>query len=223
MSVSLEAILADTKAPLLVEAARKALEVEAHRRQEFREWISEDVKAEFINGQIIVHSPVKRKHRVASELLFQLVNIFVRLKKLGEAGHEKAMVSLTRNDFEPDIAFWSNEKAAQFNDDTMFHPAPDFVVEILSKKTSKNDRTVKFEDYARHGVKEYWIIDPNKQIVEQYGLLTDLDSAYLLYGKFVPGHDITSLAIPGFTIPVKAIFDEAANLEALRALLKQEG
>lgn len=222
MSISLEAILADTKAPLLVEAARKALEAEALRRQEFREWVEEDVKAEFINGQIVVHSPVKRRHRIASELLFQLINIFVRLKKLGEAGHEKAMVSLTRNDFEPGIAFWSKEKSAQFDDETMFHPAPDFVVEILSKKTAKNDRNIKFEDYARHGVREYWIIDPNKQVVEQYGLLTEMDSSYLPYGKFVPGQDITSLAIPGFTIPVKAIFDEAVNLEALQDLMKKE-
>lgn len=220
MSISLEAILADTKAPLLVEAARKALAEEARRRQEFREWVAEDMKAEFIGGEIVVHSPVKRRHRIASELLFQLVNIFVRLKKLGEAAHEKAMVSLTRNDFEPDIAFWSKEKTAQFDDETLFYPAPDFVVEVLSKKTAKNDRHIKFEDYARHGVREYWIIDPNKQVVEQYGLLTELDSTYLPYGKYVPGQDISSLAIPGFTIPVLAIFDEAANLAALQTLIQ---
>jgi len=221
MSLTVEAILKEPQAPLLVEEAQKALEEEARRRQEFRAWLTEDIKAEFINGQVVVHSPVKRRHRRASEMLFQLVNIFVCKKKLGEAGHEKAMVALTRNDYEPDICFWGNEKATQFNDDTMFHPAPDFVVEILSKKTQKRDRTIKFEDYSRHGVKEYWIIDPVRQTVEQFGLLTEKDTSFVPYGKLAPGEDITSLSIPGFTIPVKAIFDEAANLEALEALMKK--
>ena len=62
----------------------------------------------------------------------------------------------------PDICFWSKEKADGFLDDQMIFPAPDFVVEILSKSTTKNDRTIKHQDYAAHGIREYWIIDPNR-------------------------------------------------------------
>jgi len=80
------------------------------------------------------------------------------------------MVELTRNDYEPDLCFWGKEKSAGFTDETMLHPAPDFVVEILSKKTAKTDRTTKFQDYADHGVPEYWIIDPRIKTVEQYWL-----------------------------------------------------
>lgn len=219
MTNLLAAVLNDPTAPTIVEAARKALEDERHRRAEFREWISEDMKAEFINGEIVMHSPVKRKHLQVSDLLYRLLSLYVDLKKLGATAHEKAMIALTRNDYEPDICFWGNEKAATFNDETMLHPAPDFVVEILSRRTTKIDRTIKFQDYAQHGVREYWIIDPNKQLVEQYGLLTETDTVYLPYGKFSPGEDLRSIAIPGFIIPVAAIFDAQANLQAVKTLI----
>jgi Uma2 family endonuclease len=213
-------LLNNPSAALIVESVQQTLREEAQRRQEFREWVDDSVKAEFINGEVMLHSPVKRRHLIASSLLHRVLSIFVDLQKLGATAHEKAMISLTRNDYEPDICFWSNEKSVQFSDDTMLHPAPDFVVEVLSKRTSKVDRTIKFQDYARHGIREYWIVDPNKQTVEQYALLVETDTEYLPYGKFSPGQDITSVAIPGFTIPVAAIFDAEANLLALQDLIQ---
>ncbi|MBI5916443.1 MAG: Uma2 family endonuclease [Bacteroidetes bacterium] len=219
MSVTLEAIMQEPAAPLLIERAQLALKDETRRRQEFREWVTEGVKAEFINGAVVLHSPVKRRHRLASDLLFRLVSVFADIWKVGEAAHEKAMISLTRNDYEPDICFWSSDKTADFDDDTMLHPAPDFIVEILSKKTQKHDRTTKFKDYAFHGVREYWIIDPNKKIVEQY-LLPIGAKEYEEIGKFDETRRISSFAIPRFEIPVAAIFDNEANLAALLEMAK---
>ncbi len=54
---------------------------------------------------------------------------FVNKNNLGEVGAEKVMIALTRNDYEPDISFFSKEKASKFTDDQMLFPAPDFVVE----------------------------------------------------------------------------------------------
>jgi Uma2 family endonuclease len=138
---------------------------------------------------------------------------------MGEARHEKAMVGLTRNDYEPDICFWKKEKTANFNDDTLIYPAPDFVVEVISKRTQRTDRSIKFQDYALHGIREYWIIDPFKKIVEQYGLLVETDTEYLPYGKFTAGEHITSIVLPEFSIPVKAIFDSEANLRAIAEMM----
>ncbi len=102
-----------------------------------------NIKAEFINGEIIIHSPVKRGHLRCSGNLFKLLDTYVAINNLGETSYDKGMIALTRNDYEPDICFWRNEKAAHFTDETMLHPAPDFVVEVLSKKTAKIDRTIK--------------------------------------------------------------------------------
>jgi Uma2 family endonuclease len=220
MTDLLAAVMNDPNAPGIIEAAVAAMTDEQRRRAEFREWVTEEVKAEFINGEVLLHSPVKRRHLVASSHLYRLVSVYVDVHKLGATGHEKAMVSLSRNDYEPDICFWASAKADLFDDDTMLHPVPDFVVEILSKRTAKIDRTIKFQDYAQHGVREYWIIDAQKQIVEQYGLLIETDRAYIPYGKFSPGEDIVSIAIPGFTIPVAAIFDEQINLQTLQGFFK---
>jgi Uma2 family endonuclease len=220
MEITVSEILKSPGAVLIYQEMQTILNDEALRREEFREWLTEDVKAEFINGEIVLHSPVKRGHRLASGRLFKLLDTFAIIQKAGEVAAEKALIALTRNDYEPDICFWDNEKAASFDDNTMLHPAPDFVVEILSPSTKKHDRETKFEDYALHGVREYWIIDPDKQCIEQYALLTPKDTSYLPYGKFFPGQDIKSIVLPDFEIPVAAIFDEKANFEALKKLMK---
>ena len=157
-------------AKLVIERAQAILADESKRRRAFREWLCDDVKAEFINGEVIMHSPVKRRHLDATQNLLTLLRVFVHLHDLGAVDSEKALVGLTRNDYEPDICFWNSETARSFQDDQMEHPAPDLIVEILSKSTTGRDRGVKFEDYAAHGVLEYWIIDPVRKSVEQYQL-----------------------------------------------------
>lgn len=215
-----ERIMRQTTAPLLVEQLNERIAEEHARRLSFYEWIDEQTKAEFINGEVVVHSPVRRKHWKIKDLFSSLLSIYVRINKLGVVGTEKVMISLTRNDYEPDIVFFKAEKAAAFEEDQVLFPAPDFVVEVLSKKTQKADRTTKKEDYAAHGIPEYWIIDPDKQRIEQYLLLNPTDKVYFEPYIYLRDEDITSKAIPGFTIPVKAVFDEQVNMEALQGLMK---
>ena len=203
---------------LIINRVQAMLNDEKKRRQSFYEWLTDDVKAEFINGEVIMHSPVKRRHLRASKRLFRLLLDYVEAKGLGEADVEKALVTLTRNDYEPDICFWRKEVADTFDDETMQHPAPDLVVEILSKGTAKRDRGIKFEDYAAHGVREYWLVDPIRQTVEQF----QLDEAFMAFdavGNFHLNDSITALTVTGFTIPVRAIFEQEANSEALKSLL----
>ncbi|MFN8354253.1 MAG: Uma2 family endonuclease [Spirosomataceae bacterium] len=214
-----EKILASPDAFRQIEELNTAMKDEKRRRHEFREWITPSIKAEFINGEIILHSPVKRKHWKITDLLSSLLSVYVRYNNLGVVGTEKVMVALTRNDYEPDLVFFSKEKAETFNDDQMLFPAPDFVVEILSKKTAAKDRGIKKQDYAAHGIREYWIIDPNRQEIEQYVLLSPNDDTYLPARVFTLDHYIDSFAIKGFEIPVAAIFDPAANMEALQEIL----
>ncbi|MEZ4829099.1 MAG: Uma2 family endonuclease [Bacteroidia bacterium] len=148
--------------------AHTILEEEQRRRREFYEWVTPDIKAEFINGEIIVHSPVRRAHWKITDLLSRLVSIYVSIHQLGVVGTEKVMISLTRNDYEPDLVFFRKEIADQFSEDQTLFPAPDFAVEILSPKTAAIDRGAKRLDYAAHGVSEYWIIDPVKMCIDQY-------------------------------------------------------
>lgn len=140
---------------------------------------------------------------------------YVGKHRLGLVGYEKLLVSLSRNDFEPDLCFFRQERAEQFLPDQMRFPAPDLVLEILLESTEQRDRGIKMEDYAGHSVGEYWLIDPEKEIVEQYLLEGD---AFVLYLKLNSG-TLQSAVIDGFTIPVRAIFDEEIHRQALAGLL----
>jgi len=197
---------------------RTTLSEERKKRRQFYDEVREDQKAEFINGEVIVHSPVRIEHNITGKLLLRFMDIYVQIRSLGFVGYEKMMISLTRNDYEPDVCFWSKKKSVKFKPGQMKFPAPDFIAEVLSPSTENNDRTIKFEDYAAHGVKEYWIIDPAYQVVEQYFLDA---GQYRLHVKADSGI-LKSRAVKGFVIPVAALFDEKENLAALRAILKKD-
>lgn len=218
--ITVEKIMRQPNLPQLISDITAAYAEEHARRLSFYEWIDENKKAEFINGQIVIHSPVKRKHWKITDLFSSLLSIYVRIKSLGVVGTEKVMIALTRNDYEPDIVFFNAAKAALFEEDQVLFPAPDFVVEILSKSTQKVDKTIKKDDYAAHGIQEYWIIDPNKQQISQYLLLKPTDKTYFEPYTYRMGEDITSKVIEGFTIPIAAIFDEKENVLALQELMK---
>jgi Uma2 family endonuclease len=192
-----------------------ALGEEQRQREHFIETVREDQKAEFINGEVVVQSPAKYQHTTTVTHLLTLLHAFVSARGLGVAGTEKMLVSLSRNDYEPDMCYFSESKAALFTGDQMRFPAPDLVVEVLSPSTEHTDRTIKFEDYAAHGVGEYWIIDPETESVEQYALAGE---RYELAMKSRSGQ-LTSVVVPGFEIPVRAIFDKDENLKTLKALL----
>ncbi len=208
-------LLQSPQLPLIARELETILAAEQEKRQRFYDEITETQKAEFINGEIIVHSPVKLRHDRASANLFILLNSYVRRHNLGYVGHEKLLVSLTRNDYEPDICFFGQAKAQTFSADQTKFPAPDLVAEVLSNSTQAIDRGVKFEDYALHGVGEYWLVDPNQENVEQYLLQENL---YQLAVKVKQGL-IQSNLVNGFEIPVRAIFDPAQHLAALQRIL----
>ena len=202
--------------PEYVEELKARLRREARQRRAFYEKITEDDKAEFINGEIVFHSPVNLRHLKAAKRLLVLMDAYVGRNDLGFVGYEKMLIALSRNDYEPDICYFGRDKADAFTPCQMRFPAPDLVVEVLSISTESRDRGVKFEDYAAHGVGEYWLVDPDTETIEQYRLG---DSGYELVMKSRSG-EIESSVLAGFIIPVRAVFDEdshRATLDAIRA------
>ena len=182
---------------------QEAVEIEKAKRQEFYDLIHENINAEFINGEIILHSPVMRRHwKVSSSLSARLIS-HVEDNDLGEVGVEKVMIRLTRNDYEPDIVYFGKAKSSLFTERQLLFPAPDLIVEILSESTKLNDRTIKFDDYARHDVKEYWIIDPEKKCIEQY---VNHSNVYELYQKLTQTGLLQSIVVDGFFLNVEDIF-----------------
>ena len=213
---AVEALMQSPQLGDYADSLKSHYEEEQARRLKFQDEVSPDEKAEFINGEIIMHSPVRLWHNRASSRLNTLINMYTSLNDIGgEVGIEKLMISLTRNDYEPDICYFSAESAAQFTDEQTLFPAPDFIAEVLSPSTEKRDRGIKFEDYARHNIREYWIIDPFGRIIEQYELVGE---EYTLRQKVRQG-EIDSVVITGFVLPVQALFDATAFKQAKRDLI----
>lgn len=77
---------------------QNALELERIKREKFYLDIDDDMKVKFINGEIVVHSPVKIEHAHTGKLLLKLMDTYVPIHGLGWTGFEKVMTSFSRND-----------------------------------------------------------------------------------------------------------------------------
>jgi len=208
-------ILSKPQAQLVVERVNEELVKERQKGQEFYDLVHDNMKAEFINGEIIIHSPVVKDHNDATLGLLALLDHYVIKHDLGYVGVEKVMVRFTRNDYEPDLCFFGKSKSKDIKQGQRLFPVPDMVVEVRSPSTAKRDEGVKYSDYEQHGVSEYWLIDPEKEIVRQYHLV---DGEYQLAIKAADGI-ISSKAVNGFEIPIRAIFDTEIRLETLKKIL----
>ncbi len=69
---------------------------------------------------------------------------------------------------EPDIFFISSEQGERIHQQVC--GIPDLVVEVTSAATARADRMEKLQEYARAGVREYWIVDPDARTVKVYSL-----------------------------------------------------
>ena len=192
-----------------MQEASKRLAEEAERRKDFYKDY-DDVKVEFINGEVIVHSPAKVKHLECVNNIAELMSIYAKINKNGTICKEKAMISLVRNDYMPDIVYFNNQQSATITKDQWQFDAPSLIVEVLSDSTRSTDRGIKWRDYAKAGVMEYWIVDADEETVEQF-ILTD-DNSFDLHIKAQTGM-IRSSAIHGFEIPIRACFDAVENLK----------
>jgi Uma2 family endonuclease len=156
------------------------------------------------------------RHLEVRERVARLFSLFADDRGLGRVFGEKALCVFPRNDYEPDVCYFGPEKAARLRPDQLKLPIPDFVAEVLSESTEARDRGEKFEDYQAHGVREYWILDPDREILEQY---MAEGGVYRLVQKSATG-EVRSAVMEGFCIPIRALFDAQSNLAAVRELLK---
>jgi Uma2 family endonuclease len=106
-------------------------------------------------------------------------------------------------DFEPDI-FWvapDNDHCVLAPDGRYWHGAPDLIIEILSPSTAYRDRGIKFETYEKHGVRKYWLVDPEAAFAEIYHLN---EGRFIRLGVFRAGQTFTSPVL-GIDVKVDAL------------------
>ncbi len=168
--------------------------------------VSELTKSEFIDGKIVIHSPACEKHIYANGNIYKVLSQYVSRHNLGVVTQEKAAVVMSKggNVYEPDLCFFSNETMQQnLSSNRKLFPVPDIVIEILSESSVNRDRIIKFKDYSKNQVKEYWIVDTDLEIVELWILDND---TYILSKIFKDREIITSSVIKNLKIPIHVFF-----------------
>ena len=128
----------------------------------YRDYVNtpEDKRYELLDGELILSEAPSRNHQGSQVNIGSPLYVFVRSNGLGVVYFAPRDVVLTDTDVvQPDLMFISNERL-HIDTEREVRGAPDLVVEILSPSTSGRDRTFKRALYAKHGVKEYWLVEP---------------------------------------------------------------
>ena len=158
---------------------------------------------ELLDGELIMAPAANMPHQETSMNLSREVSLFVKKNGLGRVFHAPTDVVLADTIVvQPDVLFVSKEREGIITHANI-QGAPDFVVEILSPSTAQNDWRRKWEIYERHGVKEYWIVDPANRIV--YVMLAR-NGALEMENAYSEADTVKSSTIHGFSVKVADIF-----------------
>jgi Uma2 family endonuclease len=142
--------------------------------EEFLDWCDEDTLAEWVNGRVVTMSPDNVPHNSLSVFLTTLLSSYVRRKDLGKVFADKILMKLqaTNSARMPDVMFVSTKRLEQLRH-TYLDGAADLTVEIISPDSVDRDRSDKFSEYQIAGVREYWLIDPDRRTAEFFELGAD--------------------------------------------------
>ena len=163
-----------------------------------------DKRYELLNGELILAPAPRLPHQRVGMALGTRLHMFVNERGLGEVFASPCDVLLSDTDVvQPDLLFVSRERSDILLGGDNIRGAPDLVIEILSPSTSGLDRTLKRRLYAKHGVREYWLVDPGAKTV---AILLMGQDAFDVVGTYGEGQIVTSPTLQGFTFNLDEIF-----------------
>lgn len=158
---------------------------------------------QLIEGEIFMSPAPRPWHQ---DLLFRVakaIDNHVSDQALGRVYVAPVDVILdNENAYQPDILYISKARANIVRDDGIFG-APELCAEILSPSNRQFDLTAKRAVYARCGVLEYWIVDPDAKTVSVYSLQSDAAQPVAV---FTDAGILASPLLPGFQLSVGALF-----------------
>lgn len=135
------------------------------------EALPEGQRAELIDGELFMMASPTLTHQELLVALTVEISLYIR----GKEGNCRVLPApfgvYIKNDdrhfVEPDISVICDEKKL---DEKGCHGAPDWVIEIVSPTSGQMDYVRKFTLYQSAGVREYWIVDPQRETVTVYDL-----------------------------------------------------
>ncbi|MCY3020717.1 MAG: Uma2 family endonuclease [Planctomycetota bacterium] len=138
---------------------------------EFVAWCDEEIRAEWVDGEVIVIAPDNTWHNRIVLFLYSIISGVVEAHGRGTVmveGIQMRFAKLRRRR-QPDIIFIAKERQHIIKTNHVEGP-PDLAVEVISPDSPARDYRDKYQEYEAAGVREYWIVDPLAQRVEAYAL-----------------------------------------------------
>lgn len=185
--------------------------------EEFVEWVGEKTRAEWVDGEVIVMSPVRGEHDVLVAWPHSVVRPFVRRNALGEVrGPEfTARLGPERRRRLPDLLFVAESRRGILRRNHV-EGAPDLTIEIVSPDSVARDWRDKYLDYQAAGVREDWVIDPMSERAELYRL----DDRGIYQPVEEKDGKVVSAVLPGFYLRPSWLWqgkhpDEVAALQEM--------
>ncbi len=168
---------------------------------EFEALADEDLKAEYLDGVMIVHSPAYVRHEERRVFLLTLLRFYTEAYGVGDVVGGNALFRTGPWQFAPDVVVVGREARVTAK---RVEGVPLLMIEILSESTRDYDLGEKRNAYREIGVSEIWWVDPEKRAV-----IIDRGSSGYRYREEVMHEGwVVSEAVPGFRIRVEWLWQE---------------
>ena len=160
---------------------------------------------ELFNGEIFVSRAPGLTHQIILTNLLTILRAYLDRNAVGQVIPTPGIIFGESDAAIPDLVFISNQLFHELVFEERINGAPELMVEIVSpgKENARRDRVVKRQVYGRFGVKEYWIVDPEKRAIEVYRLKK---RALVLAGTKMDADDLGTPLLPGLVFKAKDVF-----------------
>jgi Uma2 family endonuclease len=158
---------------------------------------------QLIEGELITSPAPNRYHQVVARNLFRIIDGYLRRQPVGEAYFAPVDVYLAEATVvQPDVLFVSEANRKLLVDEGI-HGGPDLVVEIISPGNALLDKNRKRVLYARHGVKELWLVGPVLEQIHRYDFAADAAKPV----RIVDGEEtFETPLLPGLVVSAAEVF-----------------
>lgn len=160
---------------------------------------------EYSHGYIEVLPMATDIHQSIVAFLYELLLLFVRTHAPGKVLFAPLPIRLWNQKYrEPDIVYLRSENLMRRH--VQYWERPDLVIEVISPDYRRHDLVTKRREYAKTGIPEYWIIDPEEKAIT---VLMLQGEKYAVHGVFGEGQTATSILLPGFEVNVGEVWAAA--------------
>ena len=160
---------------------------------------------ELFEGVIFVSRAPSLSHQIILANLLTILRAYLDRNPIGQVIPTPGVIFDESNGAIPDIVFISHKLFRELVFEERINGAPELMIEIVSpgKENARRDRVVKRQVYGKFGVKEYWIIDPEKRAIEIYQLKKHTLAPV---GTKMDEDEISSRMLPNLVFIVKDVF-----------------